>query len=603
MNVAGRAPVGLSMSTRLIVAFASAAALPALALTGWLAVHGEEPGSGLIGAAVAVTGVAALSALVVARVATYYHDRSLRHVLRAARRLAAGDFSHLIQVDSSWELRELSAVLERIGVRLESLQSALDHLEVVSGFELGKRSTEIETWKGESERLRFEASVLHQYAAAINRTVDPAQICSQLVAHAENSVDYDWAAACLVDSATRKLVPVFVDDRTRRVRQVGHHLRELGDLAPLAARPWAAWAVQTGAVVRLGDGRDERWKDDLPDGLHSLLVVPLVARDEALGVVELAHTRPRAYHEEEQQFLTTLAGQAATAIENARLLEEAAKVEAFRELDRLKSELLSTVSHELRTPLVSIKGYAETLLRQDVEWTEEQRREFLQSIHEESEHLRTLIEDLLQMSQIEAGRLRLSRQPLRLNRLAQRVVRKARQQARQHSIAANFSGDLPLVDADPKRVEQVLTNLIQNAIKYSPDGGAIRVRGLAATARPSGEHDFPGSSPSHVVVAVADEGVGIPGEQGQLIFDRFYRIDGELARETGGSGLGLAICRGIVEAHGGRIWVESPGVIVRAGDGGRGSTFYFSLPVRGSGADEREAEAETDDELRLEDGE
>jgi len=572
-----------------MVTFAAVATLPALVLTYWLAVNADVQAATLIWSSLAVSATAALLAVFVGRVVTYHLDRAFWQVLRAARRLAAGDFSHLVQVESTPEFRELSGALERIGVRLEALQSALDRLEVKSGFELGRRSSEMESLQSQTRRLQAEADVLHRFEIAISRTVDPAQICSELVAHAEGQVDYVWAVAYLVDSASGKLVPVFVADRSRKLRQVGHHLKELRGLFDLGEKSSAAWAVQTGRALRIGEGRDDRWRHVLQNGLRSMLVVPIMAKDEVLGAVELAHSRPGGYADREEQFLATLAAQAGMAIENARLLEEAAKVEAYRELDRLKGELLSTVSHELRTPLVSIKGYAETLLREDVTWSEDERREFLRCIDEESDRLRSLIDDLLQMSQIEAGKLRISQQRVVLGRLAQRVARKARHQTHNHSISVSFPGDLPPVDADPKRVEQVLTNLIQNAIKYSPRGGAIKVRGLAATARHGGGFDFPGDRPSHVVVAVADEGVGIPPEHRERIFDRFYRVDGKLARETGGSGLGLAICKGLVEAHGGAIWVESPGVMVRAGEAGTGSTFYFSLPVRDPSADELEA--------------
>ena len=589
MSAAGRAPFDLGISARLMVTFAAVATLPALVLTYWLAINADAQAATLVWSSLGVSAAAAILAVFVGRVVTYHLDRAFWQVLRAARRLAAGDFSHLVQVESTPEFRELSGALERVGVRLEALQSALDRLEVRSGFELGRRSSEMESLQSQTRRLQAEADVLHRFEIAISRTVDPAQICSELVAHAEGQLDYVWAVVYLVDSASGKLVPVFVADRSRKLRQVGHHLKELRGLFDLGEKSSAAWAVQTGRALRIGEGQDDRWRHVLQDGLRSMLVVPITAKDEVLGAVELAHSKPGVYTDREEQFLATLAAQAGMAIENARLLEEAAKVEAYRELDRLKSELLSTVSHELRTPLVSIKGYAETLLREDVTWSEDERREFLRCIDEESDRLRSLIDDLLQMSQIEAGKLRISQQRVVLSRLAQRVARKARHQTQNHSISVSFPGDLPPVDADPKRVEQVLTNLIQNAIKYSPRGGAIKIRGLAATARPGGGFDFPGDRPSHVVVAVADEGVGIPPEHRERIFDRFYRVDGKLARETGGSGLGLAICKGLVEAHGGSIWVESPGVLVRAGEAGTGSTFYFSLPVRDPSADELEA--------------
>lgn len=592
MNAAGRAGSDLGVSARLMLAFALVAALPAVAMGYWLVVNAEARASALVGSTLAIGALAALVAVLVGRLVTYSLDRAFWQLRRAVRRLAAGDFSHLVQIDATPEFRDLSATLEGVGVRLEALQVALERLELKSGFELDRRSSEVETLQCETRRLQAEAKVLHEFETAINRTVDPAQICNELVARVDGRVGYVWAVAYLVEPGSSALTPVLVNDRERNVRQVGHHLRELPDLLEVGEKSSAAWVVQTSRPLLIGEGRDDRWRHVLPEGVRSMLVVPLMAKDQALGAVEFAHRDPHAYAAMEERFVAILAGQAGMAIQNARLLEEAAreaaKAEAYRELDRLKSDLLSTVSHELRTPLVSIKGYAETLLRPDVTWSEEERREFLQYIDEESDRLRSLIEDLLQMSQIEAGKLKITPQRVVLGRLAQRVARKARPQTQIHTISVSFPGDLPPVDADPKRVEQVLTNLIHNAIKYSPGGGAIRVRGLLATARPDGKFDYPGDRPTHVVVAVADEGVGVPPEHLQRIFDRFYRIDGKLARETGGSGLGLAICKGLVEAHGGKIWVESPGVLVRAGEAGTGATFYFSLPIRDQAADQLE---------------
>src|SRR5438132_11069288 len=172
--------------------------------------------------------------------------------------------------------------------------------------------------------------------------------------------------------------------------------------------------------------------------MRSVLAVPLRARQSGIGVIQLEHPHPYAYNASDERILASLANQAAIAVENVRLFDEAAKVQALRELDRLKSELLSTVSHELRTPLASIKGYAGTLLRSDVDWDNETRREFLQIIDEESDRLSELIEDLLQLSQIEAGILRVDPRPIRMPRLVQRVVKKARTASAAHQFEVDF---------------------------------------------------------------------------------------------------------------------------------------------------------------------
>ncbi len=224
--------------------------------------------------------------------------------------------------------------------------------------------------------------------------------------------------------------------------------------------------------------------------------------------------------------------------------------------DAMKSQLLSTVSHELRTPLASIKGFATTLLRQDVKWDEVTQRDFLRIIEEESDRLTEIIDNLLDMSQIEAGALRIDKSPTQLRTLIREVVDEMRMRTEAHWFVVDLPSDLPLVLADPRRIRQVLHNLLENSIKYSKDGQvtvACEVEG------------------GHVVVSVSDQGEGIPPEYLSQVFERFFQIDGKLTRRVGGSGLGLSISRGIVEAHGGKIWAES-GV-------GKGSTFRLTLPL------------------------
>jgi PAS domain S-box-containing protein len=224
-------------------------------------------------------------------------------------------------------------------------------------------------------------------------------------------------------------------------------------------------------------------------------------------------------------------------------------------LDRMKDDFVGTVSHELRTPLAAIKGYATTLLEHD-RMKAGLRREFLTVIDSESERLEDLINNLLDMSRLEAGVLKVDPAPVKLGRVVQTVVKRAQRLTREHHLVVEWRKD-PWVMADVPRVLQVLTNLLNNAVKYSPDGGEIRVVGWEENGM--------------LKIAVHDAGVGIPPRELDKIFDRFHRIEGDMARRVSGTGLGLAICRGLVEAHGGRIWVES--------EPDAGSTFTFSIPV------------------------
>jgi signal transduction histidine kinase len=228
------------------------------------------------------------------------------------------------------------------------------------------------------------------------------------------------------------------------------------------------------------------------------------------------------------------------------------------EAERMRSALISTVSHELRSPLTAISGYTATLLHGGP-WDQETEREFLEIVADAAEKLSRLVDSLLDAAKLEAGVLSLEREPVRVERIAERMIAQRRPLAPHHTLEVETDGGLPLADADPLRVEQVLTNLVENAIKYSPDGGRIAVRLT---------HD---QSEGALVVRVEDQGVGISPEQAERLFERFYRVDGALARKTKGVGLGLFICKSLVAAHGGRIWVDSTP--------GAGSRFSFTLPL------------------------
>jgi len=240
-----------------------------------------------------------------------------------------------------------------------------------------------------------------------------------------------------------------------------------------------------------------------------------------------------------------------------------------RESDAMKSQLLSTVSHELRTPLASIKGFATTLLRQDVKWDEATQRDFLRIIEEETDRLAEIIDNLLDMSQIEAGALRIAKEPTQLRQLIREVVDEMRMRTEAHYFVVDLPAELPRVLIDPRRIRQVLHNLIGNAIKYTK-GGQITV---ACEVEGGNQGEL-----GHVLVSVTDQGEGIQPQFIDRIFERFFQVDGASTRRVGGSGLGLSISRGIVEAHGGKIWVES---VV-----GRGSTFRFTLPLAPNEASE-----------------
>lgn len=232
-------------------------------------------------------------------------------------------------------------------------------------------------------------------------------------------------------------------------------------------------------------------------------------------------------------------------------------ISKVKEAEQLKDEFISLVSHELRTPLTSIKGAARTLLRHYSSLGEETSLELLRDIDEESDRLYRLVENLLDFSRSEAGVLKLATEPVHLGRLAAGVLAEMKARVSGRDLLFSFPPDLPHAEADPVRVEQVLRNLLDNAMKYSHEGEPIDVSARVARGM--------------IQVSVRDRGIGIPAEDRERVFQRFQRGKHTSGISGQGAGLGLAICRRLIEAHGGRIWVESAS--------GKGSTFCFTLPI------------------------
>ena len=234
-----------------------------------------------------------------------------------------------------------------------------------------------------------------------------------------------------------------------------------------------------------------------------------------------------------------------------------------RRLEELKASFIATASHELRTPLAAVYGAAQTLLRHDFALDEGGRDRFVSLIADESERLGRIVNEILLASQLDAGRLDLEAEPFDAAELVDRVVEATRAYAPPGvSVDRNVSDGLPLVEADRDKVRQVLVNLVENAIKYSPDGGHVEV-GVE-------------SNDDHVLFHVRDEGLGIPTEEQSRVFEKFYRVDPQMTRGVGGTGLGLYICNELVSRMGGHIWLESKA--------GEGSTFLFELPAAPVGA-------------------
>ncbi len=308
---------------------------------------------------------------------------------------------------------------------------------------------------------------------------------------------------------------------------------------------------------------------------RSLRLIPLKLGEKVVGVLRLRvlddsrQLMREEYLEEEQagphaqmSFFWTFLDQVTALVERARLQRENLRIEVLQRTDTLRAALLSSVSHDLRTPLTAIKAAASSLLQEDVKWNEEERWGFAQAIEREADRLNRLVSNLLDMSRIEEGALKPEKEEYSLVELIHDVLGRLEPLLKGRVVHTHLPpDDLLLVELDYLEIDQVLTNLIENAVRYTPKGSPIEV-----SAHIEGKQ---------VIVSVADRGPGIPSADLGRVFDKFYRVlhGQHPAGYPMGSGLGLAVCKGLVEGHGGRIWAE-----LREGGG---LIMFLTLPTDG----------------------
>ena len=300
------------------------------------------------------------------------------------------------------------------------------------------------------------------------------------------------------------------------------------------------------------------------------LIVPIQAARGVLGEIRLWRATP-SISESERRLFQTFASQGALALERASLAEAESRAKVLEESDQLKSALLSSVSHELRTPLSTIKAAASSLREKEVSWDSPARADLIAAIDDEADHLNMLVGNLLDMSRIESGALKPKREWNILSEIVGGVLARMKNLSATHQLQFEVPESLPLVPVDYVQMEQVFTNLISNSLKYAPADTVICIR-----ARVEGES---------INVQVSNQGPQIPPEHLERIFDKFYRVTA--ADRVTGTGLGLSICKGIIEAHGGRIWAEN----IRDG-----MAFNFTIPLIWDGASPPQLPIESDSE-------
>jgi signal transduction histidine kinase len=286
----------------------------------------------------------------------------------------------------------------------------------------------------------------------------------------------------------------------------------------------------------------------------------MLREPEAVGAIAVTRRGPGRFTDGEVELLKTFTDQAVIAIENVRLFKELEqKTRELQAASQHKSEFLANMSHELRTPLNAVIGFSEVLSARMFGDLNDKQDEYLKDIHASGQHLLSLINDILDLSKIEAGRMELELTDFNLPATLDNALTLIRERAGRRGIALHMTSDerLEQVRADERKIRQVVLNLLSNAIKFTPEGGRIDVRAIPIDGG--------------VEMSVSDTGVGIAPEDQEAIFEEFKQV-GTAAKKVEGTGLGLALSRKFIELHGGRIWVKS--------QVGTGSTFTFTIPVR-----------------------
>jgi signal transduction histidine kinase len=440
-------------------------------------------------------------------------------------------------------------------------------VQVIAGLIVGWLVRELQRATATAERRAAEAERLRDQ---LGRRVDVLEAASRCARALGSSLELDQAVGAFIREL-RGLVPfdrmaiVLVEDGDAEViATAGRGAEEV--FPPGSTRPVegsALEAVLAGEVLYredIADGRHPEERELLALGLRARLAAPLLAGPRVVGMLALMRATPASFRQEEIDLVTLLGRLVATGAQNIRSYEaERHTVEELRRLSALRADFVSLVSHELRSPMAAVIGSARTLQERWRELTPGQREAFLALIADETTRLASLVGDVLDTSRIEAGTFSYSFSSVEVGELVRETVAAAGLSQDEVSVAASVRDPLPPVRGDRERLRQVLNNLVENAVKYSPAGAEVKV---AAYPRASRVH-----------VEVVDAGPGIPAEHQRLIFEKFGRAKTDGAKP--GTGLGLFIARSIVEAHGGTLEVRSAP--------GQGATFTLALPAGAAG--------------------
>jgi len=501
-------------------------------------------------AAIVRTVLLLLMGLLVAVLASLYFVRRMVTPIQAlqagAARIGAGALDQRIEVRTG---DELEALVDEFNAMASQLQESYTNLE---------RKVEERT-RDLAEALK-QLKALGEVGQVVSSSLDLQRVLSTVVSHADLLSGTDGGAIYEFDEPTEEF-------HLRATRQFDAQIIEVLQATPFRL---GEGAVGRAAVVRqplqipdiLVEGAYEgRPREAMARaGYRAVLAVPLLREDRIVGGLVVARKSPGEFPPPVVELVKTFASQSSLAIQNARLFREVEEKRLqLEEISQHKSEFLANMSHELRTPLNAIIGFSEVLVERMFGELNEKQEEYLRDILDSGKHLLSLINDILDLSKVEAGRMELELGTFSLREALENGLTMLRERASRHGIGLGLEVDpaVDLIEADERKVKQVIFNLLSNAVKFTRDGGRVEV----TARRVDGE----------VQMAVQDTGIGIAPEDQEHIFEEFRQV-GQGAARTEGTGLGLALAKRLIDLHGGRIGVESePGV---------GSTFTFTLPMR-----------------------
>jgi signal transduction histidine kinase len=531
--------------TAVLTAYASIDSL------GWK-VFVEQPATEVyetLNAAIVRTASLIAAGLLLSALVALWLARSMVHPIRTlqqgAARIGAGELDQKIEVRTGDELQALAEQFNRMAAQLQESYAGLER-------KVEKRTAELKETLDQqtatSEILKVISGTITDTRPVFEAIV---QSCLKLFEGSRVTIGLESggffdvkARATAIGASGEAIDKVRID----RGSAVGRCIME--SKAVHIADTEAA-SAEFPRSQELGTAR----------GYRSVMCVPLLRERKAIGGLVVIRPEAGAFTEKEISLLSTFADQAVIAIENVRLFREIQEKSAQLEVaNKHKSDFLANMSHELRTPLNAIIGFSEVLSERMFGELNEKQADYLKDIHESGKHLLSLINDILDLSKIEAGRMELEPSEFELPQALQNALTLIRERAQRHGIALGLQIDpgLGTIRADERKFKQIALNLLSNAVKFTPDGGRVDV-----SAKRNG---------ASIEVAVSDTGIGIAPEDQAAVFEEFKQVGRDYTRKAEGTGLGLALTKRFVELHGGTIRLAS--------SPGKGSTFTFTIPVR-----------------------